>query len=402
MSKKTLLTLFHMSSTEYENEYNTRFNAEDTIHLDIKIGNNPAFFCRTSNIYEKIISIYKADKITTSICARLPNEAIAQFTSYCLVGEIILTNKVEGINSSRHEIEQVLDTLTSKDKNLRFEGIVRKYQKLMNSDEVELNTCENIRALYDDIFLNEIKRFDKDNIPDGEIFRKGSVSVYSETNEEIHHGLQPECKITDAMTKALAFLHDDSIEPLFRIAVFHYLFGYIHPFYDGNGRTSRFICSYLLSKQLNQLIGFRISYTIKEKIKEYYAAFKTCNDPFNRGDLTPFLEMFVDVVDTSVKNLNAALEKRANLFEAFTQMIGDLPHGNDEKIRKLYDLLIQGMLFSDKGISKADLCKYGGMSTGTLTKRLNMIPPELLSQQICRKRCYYKLNSNELEVYTRK
>lgn len=84
------------------------------------------------------------------------------------------------------------------------------------------------------------------------------------------------------MNKALAILNDKSIECVFRISIFHYLFGYIHPFYDGNGRTSRFISSYLLSKEFESIIGYRMSYSIKENINDYYKAFKVCNDPKNK------------------------------------------------------------------------------------------------------------------------
>ena len=62
----------------------------------------------------------------------------------------------------------------------------------------------------------------------------------------IHSGIYPEEKLNEAMTAALDFLNDDNIDILIRISAFHYLFGYIHPFYDGNGRTSRFISSHLL------------------------------------------------------------------------------------------------------------------------------------------------------------
>ncbi|WP_318259784.1 Fic family protein [Ruminococcus sp. YRD2003] len=67
-------------------------------------------------------------------------------------------------------------------------------------------------------------------------------------------GLAPESKIIDTMNKSLDVFNNNDIDIFMRIAVFHYLFGYIHPFYDGNGRTSRFISSYLLSRQLNPLI----------------------------------------------------------------------------------------------------------------------------------------------------
>lgn len=68
----------------------------------------------------------------------------------------------------------------------------------------------------------------------------------------------------DFLNKSLDFLtNENNVGPLVKIAVFHYLFGYAHPFYNGNGRTSRFISSYLLCNILNQSIALRISYTIK-------------------------------------------------------------------------------------------------------------------------------------------
>ena len=72
---------------------------------------------------------------------------------------------------------------------------------------------------------------------------------------------------TDFIELKVNDLNNDDINFLIRIAVFHYAFGYIHPFYDGNGRTSRFISSYLLSQRLEDLVSFRLSYTIKLNIK---------------------------------------------------------------------------------------------------------------------------------------
>ena len=65
------------------------------------------------------------------------------------------------------------------------------------------------------------------------------------------------------MTKGLNILNNDEYDYMIRIAVFHYIFGYIHPFYDGNGRTSRFISSYLLSKNLLPIVSYKLASTIK-------------------------------------------------------------------------------------------------------------------------------------------
>ena len=57
MSRKTLKSLFHMGTNDFKEEYERRFNDENTIHLPVNIGDNPAFICQTPEIYKQIISI---------------------------------------------------------------------------------------------------------------------------------------------------------------------------------------------------------------------------------------------------------------------------------------------------------------------------------------------------------
>lgn len=91
---------------------------------------------------------------------------------------------------------------------------------------------------------------------------------------------------------------------MIRISVFHYLFGYIHPFYDGNGRTNRFISSYLLSKELEPLISYHLAKTIKQNISKYYKSFDYTNDTDNRGDLTGFITNFLEIILASIEALS--------------------------------------------------------------------------------------------------
>lgn len=50
MSNESLYKLFYSNYQEYNEEYEKRFNSNDTIKFDILIGNNPAFFCPSINI----------------------------------------------------------------------------------------------------------------------------------------------------------------------------------------------------------------------------------------------------------------------------------------------------------------------------------------------------------------
>lgn len=399
MSKQSLYKLYYANPELHKTEYEARFFDTDTIHLDMSIEEHPMFICQTAEVYKLIAMIERTDKRINALCSQLPGAALAQFARRCLVDEIVLTNNIEGVNSTKQEIGEILQDLAQKRTDERFVGLVRKYFLLMNGEDVSIKSCRDIRKIYDDIFYEEIKATDPGDLPDGEVFRKGSVSVYSHTQKEIHKGVMPETRVIALMEKALNFLNNTEYEPLIRIAVFHYLFGFIHPFYDANGRTSRFISSYLLSQELNALIGYRISYTIKENIKLYYEAFEVCNHPINKGDLTPFVEMFLNIVAISIKQLEEALQKRVVKLEKYLSFVTALPNGQREDMAKLYDVFVQAALFSEKGISLQELLTYMEASYTTVNGKIKQIPPGLLIKNIQGRKVFYMLNLKEVDRF---
>ena len=373
MDYMSLAKLAYSNRDGYEQIYQERFNSQYTQHLDINVGDWPAFFITTPKIFSLMISIHKIDKEIRFLYYKLPKKAISQFSKRCLIDEIVLTNGIEGIHSTRREIDGVLVELGKNNRRKRFYGLVQKYVMLQKREDLPLATCQDIRKIYDDLVLKEVVEDDPKDMPDGRIFRKDSVDVVTSTQKVIHQGLYPEEKIIDAMSKSLNYLRDDSVELLYRVCVFHYLLGYIHPFYNGNGRLSRFISSYMLGKELHPILGYRLSYTIQENIKSYYNAFKVCNQPKNRGDLTPFVEMFLTIIEESTRQLLGALEDREEALDHYFEIIERLPNGTDENYHKLYFVLVQAELFSENGISTIELLEYMEESRATLKKQLQEI-----------------------------
>lgn len=313
-----------------------------------------------------------------------------------------MTNKIEGIYSTRKEIATVLDELAAssekkKGKRRRFLGLVAKYLKLQTGDFVEITTCEDIRKLYDEIVLPEVIEEDPNNAPDGTIFRKESASIKTSTDKEIHRGVYPESAIIQEIEKALEFLNDENIEKLYRISGFHYLLEYIHPFYDGNGRLGRFLISNLLAQDLDPLIAYRISYTITENIADYYDAFKTCNDPHNLGDITPFMLMMLGMIKESVLQLEDALQKRKTRLDQYRDLLSNLPIGESKSGRMCY-VLIQAALFSEHGISTKELQECLENSYSTVKKGLDFIEKEgLLIKEKVGKENFYSLDLSKLD-----
>ncbi len=392
-----LSKLFYQNKDAYEQAYQQRFHSEYAVHLDFEVNRNPAFFVQTPEAYQMLTNILRMNTAVSNLCQALPGAAIHQFSRRCLIDEIVLTNSIEGVRSTRKEISDILDELGRKSKGKRFYGLVQKYNMLMTTEELPLDSCQDVREIYNELALAEVAQEEPENVPDGKLFRKGPVSVYSPSQKEIHKGLYPEERIIQAMEQALQFLTNDTCEILCRISVFHYLLEYIHPFYDGNGRLGRFICSYLLAQQLQPVTGYRISYTIKENIKDYYQAFTICNDPLNRGDLTPFLLMFLKIIEESVEKLMGSLQEGFVRLNRNLQKIPELVPDNDETLEELYSLLIQAALFSEFGVPTEVILKHVNISRSTLKVKLDKIPSKLLVKEKRGRVNYYALNVQELE-----
>lgn len=394
---ESLYKLFYIDKDLYEQVYNERIKSKNTFFLDFEIKGNKLFYLEDPELLKKIISIEVMDKKIQELVQFLPKLSINQFSRRCLIDEIIMSNKIERVYSTRREIDDIISEINT-NSNKRFKGLVNKYILLFDKENIKIEEPKDIREIYNELALPEIIEDDPENAPDGVLFRKESVSVQSETGKIIHNGLAPESKIIEALQKAINLLQNDDILPLIRIGIFHYLFGYIHPFYDGNGRTSRFISSYLLTRCLQPIIGFRISYTIKENLKSYYEAFKICNDPRNKGDITPFLFMFVDIVEESMTQLYNALNNRKNLLIYYSDAIPYFYKGLDKKYDNIYYQLVQATLFSENGITIKELMVTNELSKSTIISRLNEIKKsEILIEKKIGKSNYYNLDLEKVD-----
>lgn len=370
MAYRSLLTVFYTDREQHQRCYEERFYSDNATIFPLKIKENTAFYLLTKEIHQRMLSIYKQNTQVKEVQRLLPDAALLQFWKRCLIDEIVLTNEIEGVVSTRKDINAVLENVKP-GKEQRFQGLIHKYLKLVNQETIPLESCQDIRDLYDELFLKEVLENDPQNRPDGKIFRKGSVSVQTETQKEIHRGLEPEQRIIDAMEQALALLADEENDILIRIAVLHYYLGYIHPFYDGNGRLSRFISSYLVSKYLDPMLAYRLSYLVRQNIRQYYDAFKTCNDLRNKGDLTPFIEMFLSILEQSMEQLLEALQKRRVQLDYYDQRLTKealAPYGIGEKGRELVILLVQAELFAENGVSTTEILDDLKVSRGTFEK----------------------------------
>jgi Fic family protein len=385
LNYELLSSLYYKGKEEYEKEYNDRFNSIASKRLNISIEENQCFYILTEEVVNKLYNVMVLNQKLDKLTSEIPRIALQRYIKKCLIGEIVLTNEIEGVVSTRKDINEILENV--EDKNKRLTGLVNKYLNLCSEENIDIITCNDVRNIYNDLLWEEISEDDKLNLPDGVYFRKEGVDVLSPFKKVIHKGVMPEEKINLMMTQALNILNDRDIIPILRVAIFHYLFGYIHPFYDGNGRTSRFISSYLLSKELNTLTGFGLSYAIKENISQYYKGFKTVNEKKNKGDLTPFIISFLDILSKELESLNNSVVKRINIINRYSKVI-EVMEKKDKQKQNIIFVIFQETLFGEAGIDVSSLVEFTETSKYKVTQVLKEYDDMLIKNKIGRKNYY--------------
>ncbi len=386
---------YQHTQEEYETEYIRRLEAPFTVHLNIPIHQYnrksayPAFLCYTGEILRLVEKFYKTYEQFLYTVNTVPPVVLYQFTRLSIVEEVKSTNDIEGVRSTKKEIREIIEKKGTH--YHRLQSVVHQYLELLGEEEIKFDTCQDIRNFYDDFTHQEITRENPQNRLDGSLFRKEPVQIEAATGKIIHQGLYPESRIIEALDQALRILHSEEYPLLIRLALFHYFFVYIHPFYDGNGRTDRFITSYFLSRQFHRLLAVRLSIYIKRNQSRYYHMLEEADSERNRGDMTPFVMGFLEILIGSTEDTIGVLSRKNEQMRKYESRI-DAFQLQDKLLKEIYITLLQAALFYGEGISMADLMKVTGKNRGTIQKRIDEIPGNHLIVTKAGKTNYYKLN----------
>lgn len=395
MAYVSLTKIFYQDQAAYEESYALRYHSPAAKHFPIEIQQfnrpkaYPLFFNYTEDLVLLVEQIYRAYNSLLLVMYEVPPIVLQQFSLLSVLDEVKASNDMEGVQSTRKELKEILDGTASQ--SSRFYSVIDKYRRLLTGAELAFSSCQELRTFYDDFAHEEVVKEDPQNSLDGAVFRKGSVDIASPTGKTIHQGSYPEERILELMEQALAILHGQDLPFLVRLSLFHYLFAYIHPFYDGNGRTIRFITSYFLAKHFNVMAALRLSVLLKKKRKKYYALFQEAGSELNRGDMTPFILGFLSLLLCSFQDTVALLQRKQKQLSVYEERLARLGL-EDGLLQELYYILLQAALFYGQGASMAQLMKATSKSRGSIQKRLAAIPAERLLVTKAHKTKYYKLN----------
>ncbi|HPG20657.1 MAG TPA: Fic family protein [Flexilinea sp.] len=169
--------------------------------------------------------------------------------------------------------------------------------------------------------------------------RPGTIVGNSATRKVIYTPPQDHDQIVELLERLLNFFNeavDEGLDPLVRMALIHYQFEKIHPFYDGNGRTGRILnLLYLVRHDLLDLPVLYLSrYIIREK-NAYLTQLRT--DPLDDNWEAWLAFMLRGVELTSMETIETIHQLRDLMAETQEKIKMQLP--------KIYSLDLLNTLF---------------------------------------------------------
>ena len=209
--------------------------------------------------------------------------------------EIISTFTIESVDFSRDSVRRIMAGYAPSDESEhRIFGMKKGLEFI--SDPSNRITKENIFRLYETAvgeFLSE-----DDKLLPGNYYRHDMVYIVGEKVEHTGIGWQ---KLSEYMADLVDFIHDQTpMNDLLKAALIHFYIGYLHPYFDGNGRMARLLhLWYLVQQGYASTLFIPFSDYINRSRKGYYAAYAQVEENARLSgilDVTPFFVYFIENV----------------------------------------------------------------------------------------------------------
>ncbi|MDU5337312.1 Fic family protein [Enterococcus sp.] len=263
--------------------------------------------------------VQKASRALVEYEMKLSKNQYNEFIEFLLIEEMQATNEYEGVKSTKQELKEALDSLHSETSSHRFKGLSLLYSHVGKMDKKRIYTPKEIREIYDELVSNEIT--DESKIEKGSMFRKDKVTV-GDRFSTVHVGEDPE-RIADQLQEMLNFLNteDREFSSIIKVLVSHFMFEYIHPFYDGNGRVGRYILAKYLSFELDAFSSLLMSSSVVSNRQKYEKSFVITTDKDNFAEGTFFVLNLLDLLQEAQQRIDYLLEDKIRLTNRVKKFI---------------------------------------------------------------------------------
>ena len=267
----------------------------------------------TRKILKRLPKVHSALSELKGIAQTIPNEAI-------LVNALSLKEAKD--SSAIENIITTHDELYKSELNL-------KSIKSLEAKEVQ-NYVAALKRGYalvkkQGLLTNRIIREIQETLEKNQAgFRKmpGTSLKNSMTGEIVYMPPQESEEIESLMKKLESYINEEAIsdyDPLVKMAIIHFQFESIHPFYDGNGRTGRIInILYLILCGLMETPILYLSSYIIERKSEYYRLLQKVRDTNEWEDWILFMINGIEVTSTAtidqIRSIKVQMQKKKQVL----------------------------------------------------------------------------------------
>ena len=307
----------------------------------------------TKKVLKKLASAHRALAELKGIVSSIPNSTILINTlglqeakDSSAIENIITTHddifkaelNLDGFKSlNAKEVQNYISALK------KGFGLIKKNKILTNNDIIEIQS-----------------ELEKNNAG----FRKvpGTALKNATTGEIIYTPPQDYDTILDLMKNLEQYINDESMsefDVLVKMAVIHYQFESIHPFYDGNGRTGRIInVLYLVMNDLLNLPVLYLSRYIIEHKADYYKLLQEVRETDNWENWIVYM---LDSVEQVSKETIVLIGKIKDLIFEYKNLLRDnYKFYSQDLLNNLFKHPYTKIEFieNDLGVSRITAAKY--------------------------------------------
>jgi Fic family protein len=247
----------------------------------------------------------------------IPEEDKTRYLVSSIMEEAISSSQIEGANTTRKRAKEMLRK-EIKPHTKSEQMIVNNYLtiKHITQNKTENLTPENLLDIHRLISKDTLESKNEE----GAYRASNDIYVVDHLKSEVVH-TPPNFEDIPALINDLCIFFNEDVEkdnfihPLLKGIIIHFMIGFIHPFTDGNGRTSRALFYWYLLKKGYWLTEYlSISKIIQDTKNQYEKAFiYTEND---ENDLSYFITYNLKVMEKAFEALkNYIQDKQKNHFK---------------------------------------------------------------------------------------
>ncbi len=286
----------------------------------------PNIDLETRTVLKQLTRSYRALSELKGYANMIPNKNI--LINAILINEAKDSSEIENIVTTHDEVFKAISIEDYKSPaakevvNYRT-ALWHGYNKVIETDMITINTITEIQQL---IILNRA----------GIRKQPGTVLKNEATGDIVYTPPCSEQEILELLANLEDYINSDNeLDPLIKLAVIHYQFEAIHPFYDGNGRTGRILnILYLVLKGLLESpILYLSKYIIRNK-QDYYKLLRVVTNEGRWEDW--ILYILIGIEETATETLKLVKEINIYIDKTAAQIKEELPELYQ---RELVDLL---------------------------------------------------------------